>query len=283
MFWALQNSAEAATMQVGATLQLVSTPQYASGDAIPGLPTPTFTSLDPTRVTVNDAGLITAVATTNNPVPVVATLTSGGITNTDTTMVAVTDTRVALKTLSLQVLFGGTVSGDTLYTPISSFVLLSPFATDSSDAPVFGLALKYQVLDKVIANLFDTFLSTTAIGVTKIIVSTNSYGVALADTLILKVGNPMSGSFNICPTCSQLSLPTLTPSVIVIGAGGTVSWNGAETDVTFTTGVDDIPGGAVLHVPAGGQASITFPTTGTYKFTVQVTGDSGSVVVIPNT
>lgn len=283
IFWSLSNSPGAAALAVGETLQLVATPLYASGDSIPGLPTAIFTSLDPTRVTVSTTGLITGVATTDNPVAVISTLTSNGITNTDTTMVAVTSTRSPVATILLQPLYGGTVSGDTLYESYQAFDYFYPLVFDSAGQSVTGIALKLSILDPSIGNLFEGTLQTLAVGSTKIIASTNAYGVSIADTLILVVGNPMTASFNICPTCSQLSLPTLSPKVAVIGAGGTVTWSGAATTLVFNNNASDIPGGSgTLNVPAPPNSlTLTFPTPGKYHFTLG-TGDTATVAVVPN-
>lgn len=283
VFWSLANSPGAAALAVGGTLQIVATPLYPTGDSIPGLPTASFTSLDPSRVTVSSTGLVTGVAVTNNPVAVVSTLTSNGITNTDTTMVAVTATRSPVASILIQPAFAGTLSGDTLNEAYQAFDFVFTTVLDSMGNPVSGVAVKVTVLDPSIANLFDGELIAQAVGSTKIVASTNAYGISVADTVILVIGNPMSASFNICPTCSQLSLPTLSPKVAVIGAGGTVMWSGAQTTLIFNNNASDIPGGSgTLNVPAPPNSlTLTFPTPGKYHFTLG-TGDTATVAVVPN-
>lgn len=87
IFTALALTPDDAAVTIGGTVQLQATPLDQRGNAMAGLPAPTFTSSAPATAQVDAAGMVTGVAAGSATVR--ATLTHGGVTATDSASVTV--------------------------------------------------------------------------------------------------------------------------------------------------------------------------------------------------
>lgn len=87
IFTALALTPADAAVTIGGTVQLQATPLDQRGNAMAGLPAPTFTSSAPATARVDAAGMVTGVAAGSATVR--ATLTHGSVTATDSTIVTV--------------------------------------------------------------------------------------------------------------------------------------------------------------------------------------------------
>jgi hypothetical protein len=279
LIWSLKNNVGAATLSPGTTLQLATTAYTYTGDSVEGLPAPTFNSSDSDKVTVSPTGLVTAVAATTSNVNVVSSLTVDGVTHVDTTIVAVTAAAHTLKTFSIHSSYPSTTFSLGAYEPV--YVT----ATDSSDLPLYGLAVKFVSSAPRIADFLSGQLYGYAKGQTTVIASTTSFGVTKADTVTYTVTNPMSANVY-CYEHAYLPYEPafyLASNPVIIGAGGTVTWynyGNMATGITFDDSTH-VTGGNIASIPLYSSASRTFPTTGTYRFQ-DVLGDTATIVVIPN-
>jgi hypothetical protein len=287
LFWALRMNIPAATMDTGSTLQLSAVALYSSGDTIrSGIPAPTFRSLDPTRVTVSPTGVITAIKPTSTPIGVVASVTADNLTNADTTLVAVTLDHNTVDSIAITTTSGSVErDGKTWTIPVGETVILGATA-QGPGGTVSGVSVKYQSLDDIIGIVRGTQLTANARGTTQVVAMTTSYGVALTDTITIVVSNPMTGRFSVNPTASRFGLPVLSPTLIIIGEGGIITWRYASRtgteSVTFLNDVDKIPDGDIPSLPPSpGSVTRQFPTVGSYKFQIAA-GDTARVIVIPN-
>ncbi|MFN8571117.1 MAG: Ig-like domain-containing protein [Gemmatimonadaceae bacterium] len=87
-FASLALTPSSASIAVGGTVRLVATPLDAGGQTLTGLGAPAFTTTNAVIAFVNDTGLVTGVSA--GTVTVTATLTSGGVTRTASSAIAVT-------------------------------------------------------------------------------------------------------------------------------------------------------------------------------------------------
>jgi plastocyanin len=77
-----------ATVAVGGVYSLAVTPKDQFGNPVPGMPTPTFSSSDPTKATADASGLVTGVAA--GTATITASITVAGVTYRATCVVTVT-------------------------------------------------------------------------------------------------------------------------------------------------------------------------------------------------
>jgi len=273
LIWTVRADAPAVTLAVGATQQLSATALTADGAKVLGGPAATFVSKDPSRVKVTPAGSVTAVAATTAPVSVTVSLTANGITLVDTVLVAVTPVARPIKTFAFR--------PDSTRFPQGAYVTAPLVVTDSSDAPVTGLAIKFTSLDTRILRMNGTnTIMALRRGKAKLVVSTMSYGVARSDTVEYTVTNPMTASVGYYDRATLAQ--EISPLQVFVGAGGSVTFynlTGSALSVTFadTTGV---VGGNLVNVANSSVTLRTFRVPGIYNFANQ-NGVAGSVVVLP--
>jgi len=174
--WHLVINQRAVTIAVNQTLQLTTTAQNGSGVALTSLPTPTFQSTNP-GVTVNAQGVIHAIAPTTTDT-VVASLTAGGVTVVDSIPVVVTAAPYAFKSLSIQPTTGSAKVA------IGASKSVVAAASDSSDAPLYGLNIRYWVSNPYIAAVtYYGYLAGVSRGTVWVYASTTSYGVTSTDSV----------------------------------------------------------------------------------------------------
>lgn len=272
LYWSLTNDVKAAVVVVGDTQRVVATPRNAYGDAIPGLPAPTFQSVDPTKVTVTANGLVTGVAATTGT-QIIATLTAGGVTSVDTSVIAVTAQRQAIRTFSIH----PTSPADTLVI-INAIKMIPLSIMDSTGAPVTGLAVYYKSSNPVAGSILSTFVRGLSKGSATIVASTIAYGVRWTDSIRYAIIYPTTA------TIYDLDPATLSPATAVIGTGGTVTFS------NYTSGTINITFNDSTHVTNGNIASLgafasqsrTFPTAGTFVFRNTLGTEVGTIYVMGN-
>lgn len=236
------------------TLQLTATPRDALGHPMLGLPAPTFTTPDTTKVDVTADGLLTAVGVTSQ-FSVIASLTFGLVTHADTAVINVTNMPdpPMLDTLSIQ-----RVQPDSTVWPLSygaggyvfflynienirtAFGLgmsnrLTTRVRDTAGNAISGLSVDYRSLDPAVATLRrqgnPPILVPVFPGQARIVAQTTVYGVARADTLIATITLPVAAavSINRGPTGTTIfqsigNLGGVSSSDFVVTPDGIVHW-----------------------------------------------------------
>jgi hypothetical protein len=214
---------------------------------------------------------VTGVAITPG-VAVIATATIDGVTNVDTTVVAVTATRAWLKTFSVQPLLppyeNPTVA-------MNSYNPLQIVAKDSAGNSVFGLAIRYATSDPTHGLMMGTLFNAKSPGPVDVIASTMSYGVTYVDTLHYMVTH-------IKQITVQISSSVKT-YMSVIGTNGNVTWQNMLTVPVSIEFGDDAAGVGGGHIPSlspGMIATRSFPAAGTYTWRNTAGTESGTVIVL---
>jgi len=279
MFWGLRNDTRAVTVAIGGQQQLSVVPVAVDGTPIAGLPAPTFTSGDATKVTVSDDGVVTGVAETPG-VTIKMSLQAQGVTYTDSTVVAVTPGSATLKAVTITLPPGGAILG--LGDPATP---LFATAIDVNDQPIPGAAVSVVSLDpdKILLYSFGgpPMAQANVLGKTRIVASTTTYGVTKADTVEFTVQYGTSAQITIT-MFTPGAPPNMYPNAVLVGVGGTVNWFNS-TGTTFNIHFDDpagnIVGGDISALGMFGFASRQFPIAGTYKFTETGSGVTGTVIV----
>jgi hypothetical protein len=279
LLWSVTNDVGAVTMEAGTTYQLVLTPRYPAGDSVPELSPTSFVTGGPTKVTVSPTGLLTALEATDVPVQIIGTYTLDGVSVADTVMVAVTDGRERVKSLSMQ--------GVTTTIPVYTYPSATAVVTDSSDNTLYDIPVSYSSSNPAVAY-FDAYGTLTAAskGVTTLFARATAYGVTYTDSVTITIINPVSVEFDLFGSFwqEQLGFSPLSPSLGVIGVGGTVTFAAYDLDapssITFLTGGDSLPAGA--NIPEFTQDSTIGPflVPGSYLFKI-ASGDTARVVVLP--
>lgn len=273
MLWTLQADVPAVTLAVGGTQQLSATIRRIDGSVAPDAPAVKYVSANPLKVQVTASGLVTGLATTSAPVAIAQSVSRDGVTLVDTAIVSVTATAHPLKTFSVQTTSTRIPQNGTLAIPLT--------ATDSSDAPVTGLAVKYTSLNPSILNPSSGLIYAYTIGSTKFTAFTASYGVTRVDTVSLTVIYPTLVTlicYNKVTTGRDFSTTTA-----VVGVGGTINFlnvTGSPLSITFSD-PSVVAGGNIVGVGSGATPR-TFNTAGTYTFTNQSTGATGTISVRVN-
>lgn len=257
LFWSLSVSDQAVALAVGETLQITATPRYSSGAAIPDLPTPTFTSQDSGKVTVDANGVLHAVATTSG-VQIIASLQAQGITHADTIIVAVTATATPVATFSIH-----PIPPDSAVVAFNSPVFINATIQDANGNDIPGIPFAIQLTDSSRIGPLYGMLYAQGLGPVGVIATTNAYGVRLKDSVEYRVGYMLSGNVSIDSATSAF-----LPSGVKIAATGSVTWyNGSLVPASVT--FDDpahVDGGNITTIAPGDFAMRTFPTAGTYTY-----------------
>lgn len=266
----LTSDIQALNIVVGDTQRIVATARSLVGAPLRAAPPATFRSDDPTKVQVNADGLVTAVQATDG-VNIIATMTTGGVTHSDTTLVAATATRRTLKSFKL-VWNDGQPAGRV---NVGNYRYVTYSAIDENDLTVTSLIVAYKSLDPHLVQEYSGSFVSLAIGKTKVLVSANVFGVQWADTVELASFYPLSATTYAGETFGNLT---------IIGVNGTMTWwnfsyPAAPINITFTNDVDKIPGGSIASIASYELDSRSFPVAGTYNYVNTLTGAKGAVIV----
>jgi plastocyanin len=317
VFWSLTLDHRSLTLAVGSsweTQQLTATPRNSAGEALEGLPAPTFSTTNVNTVQVTQGGLLTAVGVTAGTL-VVASLTVGGVTHADTATVAVTPdpAGLVLSSFSIHPVAPDSAKfalGGTILEPIRT---LTPIALDQNGAPLLGLPVRFTSLDRRVATIdpWSGTITGLSIGSVSFVATTTAYGVTLSDTLPYAIGYPANVELEISYPRFGFKLGSFRPDEVSIGVGGVVVWRnstgGALVDITFDdpTNVGAAPEheacvvyGAPCdagNVPAFGPAADVvdfdelsrnwtrarrFNAPGTYHYRSELMGTEGTIVVV---
>jgi plastocyanin len=280
LFWSLNVNAKAVTVAVGEQQQLIATPQTINGTALTGFPKPVWTSSDPTRVTVDSTGLLTGVAETQG-ISVIATLTAQGITYVDTVPVAVTTQRAVVSRLEFSV-FGPQSIALGGYGATTFMVS----AVDAEGNEIPGVAIATSLVENGIATLYayggPAQIQASGLGQVHVVATTTSYGTTVVDTAVFPIYYTTNGNVQISSNGLPGSVAQFYPTSLVIGVGGSVTWNNYNSTpvhITFTSGGDQVDGGDVGDIEPNGAVTRTFPTVGTYSYKDTIAGQTGTVFV----
>jgi hypothetical protein len=329
-FYFLRLTPEAASLGVGQTQQLTVTPYDAGpcgGTACsiltPGNPitvagTPTFKSLDTTKVKVSSSGLVTAIGA--GTTTVIATLqdipaTGSGlpsVTRADTTAFTVTASATSFGGIALSATRAtdGAGSPDTLvvtYTDAAGATNGTQKATTTT-----GIGATVGRPQFYSSNPENATVGTTGIitgvkpGTATITATISIGGVNKTATFAVTITDPVTATFSIQQAVSGTSIlffpQTLTVSATEALAegktGAVVTWSvlaGTFTttsvpnstacfDVTFanpSAAQASVTGGASGNITTicSGTASRLFTAPGTYTFTSSTNGATGSLIV----
>lgn len=307
LFWSLTLDHRAVTLSTVApydTIQLTATPRTVKGEAITGLPTPTFTSLDLDHVQVSANGLVHAIASGSQSA-VVASLSIGNDTHVDTVIVNVTDTTPP-PVLSVFTIHPD--SGDSAKTAIDDGTTLQWRAFDPAGNPITGLSVYYATSDSTIATIdrVQGLLNPIRPGHVTLYATATAYGITKADTLPYTIGYPLLVQVNIVPEQNSAgkTVGVYQQTRLRLGPGATVLFINATaplTDVTFDnpTNVDQNDQYCAIAPSLCGGGSIAafardpndstgvsyirarqFPVPGTYPFHSTISGAKGTIVVM---
>lgn len=275
MLWSLHATVPATTIAVGGTQQLGATASLSDGTTASSTPTVTYVSTDPTRVQVTSSGLVTGLGVTATAVPVIESVVTPGLTLVDTTFVGVTATAHPLKLFTLH-----PQPGDSNRVTMQNSRLIPLTATDLSDAPVAGLAVKYTSLNPSIFYISGNYVVGSMVGTAKLIASTLAYGVQWTDTVDFAVSNPLLG-YLYCYTNTAGGC-TFYTSLTVIGVGGEIDFtNFSAGPMTLTfNDPSTITGGNIVDAAKSSTSVRVFTAAGTYK-AQDPYGNSTTILVLP--
>lgn len=280
MFWGVSNDVRATTVAVNGTQKVTSRAYDYAGNWIDDAPPVLYVSRDSTKVRVSQDGTITGVRVSSGTL-VLASIQIDNMTHADTTVVNVTAAPAVLDTFSIH----PPVTTSTLI-HVGRTLTLPVTAKDNHGVALAGLAVVFTSLDTNVAtvNFTSGLVSAKKLGTTQIVGTTTSYGTTKSDTVTVTTGYPLSGTV----TFGSVAYPyAFVPGTIEIAAGGSVAFQNSSkqqlgvadsVDITFTSGVENIPGGNIPVFISGGQ-SRTFPVAGTYTFINSYGGQTGKVIV----
>lgn len=241
-YWQLALNHHAVTLSLTApydTTQLVATPKTVSGSAITGQPMATFTTSDANTVSVSSTGVLTAHQV-GAGVTVVAKLTIGALTLTDTAIVNVNNVPSpppVLTTLSIH-----PAEGDSAKVAAGFFGYLAPTVLDANGNPLSNVAVRVWSTDTT-RLIIDQYGDLTGVGPGQVMVYAEAmaYGVAKIDSLEYTVGQPIFATEVILartPTNSLTPLSYFSPTALTVGVGAHVIWlnySKQPVDIVFDT------------------------------------------------
>jgi hypothetical protein len=284
-FWSVSLNQHAVSLALTPgenTIQLHAVPLNANGDSLAGLGAVRYTAGD-SSVTVDSNGFVTAQYTSSgNQSFVVASLTDTAqrVTLADTCFIQVTTTApaVSLATFSIQPL-----AGDSAITSVNGSYTIRAHATDTDDNDFTSMITYFSVSDPTMATIDRLTGKTyfTRTGHITFYATTWAYGVARQDSLPFTVIAPSNAQVSVLavtPTGSKKPTLTFWPSVVTIGAGGSVYWANnskkdsidvifddpthVETDTAFVSALADLYGYTMPVSSPGNIAPFFADTTG---------------------
>ncbi|HEX8245541.1 MAG TPA: Ig-like domain-containing protein, partial [Longimicrobium sp.] len=169
------------SVEVGGTFQLTATPHDGAGNALNGMPAPTYTSSDPAKATVNADGVVTGVAP--GAVTIRAVMAAGGVTDTATAALTITTPAPPAATfasLALTPDAGTVAAGGTLQ--------LQATPRDQAGAAMSGLpAASWSTSDPAKATVAGGVVTGVAAGTATITASLTWGGVTRTATALVTV------------------------------------------------------------------------------------------------
>lgn len=314
LFWGLRNDHRAVTLSTVApydTLRIRAVPHDAAGRPLSLEGTITYTSAQPARAVVSDAGLIRAIAPGTN-VYVISELVAGNVRHVDTTVVNVTThaTPPTVARFSAQpvapdsarwVIHHGEM-------PLIGFDKRLPLKIeDAAGTPVTGVAVRYTSSDPALAPIHPLTgaLLSKRVGRATFTAEATIYGTRWKDSVEFAFDWPAYWSVSIYNHNMGTPKPPsfyYDPTYVRIGKGGTVAFRSyamvpVEVEFDDPTHVEErttlrcayaaVDPGGRGNIASFGDATINlnhcrsrrFPVPGVYKFRVLPGGPVGTIVV----
>jgi hypothetical protein len=293
LFWSLtldQHAVNLSTVSPYDTAHIVATPRTSDGNVYPNAPAVQYASSDLEHVQVSADGQLQAIAP-GLSIPVVATMSVGNLTHSDTVMVDVVGDSAppVLQSLSIHPVppdsaIWGANALENLTFVGSRFVV----AHDDAGNPLSGFSIYFHSSDTTIATIDRSTgeLNGKRPGQVTIIASTLAFGLARADTIPFTITLPAFMAISIAPPPGTTETNiTTSPSVASIAAGGTIlfiDFNRYQISVTFPdpsviaedqlvcfcgSGNIDLWGADTVDINNDFRAR-SFPVAGTYVYTV---------------
>ena len=308
LFWSLtldQHAVNLSTVAPYDTAHIVATPRTSDGNLYPNGPAVQYVSSDLEHVQVSADGELQAIAP-GLGIPVVATMSVGNLTHSDTVMVDVVSDSVppVLESFSIHPVppdsaIWGANALENLTFVGSRFVV----AHDDAGNPLSGFSIYFHSSDSTIATIDRNTgeLNGKRPGQVTIIASTLAFGVARADTLPFTITMPPFMAVSIAPPPGTTG-PNIvaSPSIATIAAGGTIlfiDFNLYQISITFPdpsviaedqlvcfcgSGNIDLWGADTVDINNDFRGR-SFPVAGTYVYTVHGGPNAltGTIVVEP--
>jgi len=303
-----------AIMAVGDTMSLTVT-----GHTLSGAPIASFDSIqyvfqnpsDSVAVHISANGLVTALSPSGvgSPIYVQVMVFKDGLARADVAILQVTDHAIAGATLSIQ-----PGPSDSTRLAVGNDKFIVPVIQNAAGDQQVGFpAVRYEVSDSTVMQCYiPDFMSTPTVnerqlttsscgghrvnldvihgnvpGTAWVIASVRVYGVALRDSVLYTVTNPVIEYVVFSPT--NLALGGLSTNTYIITPGGSmVFYNGFDPSTgAMVSWVFDDPSAATATNPPATDGDTTgnvssiggglfstrlFPTAGTYPWTATVTG-----------
>lgn len=308
LFWSLTLDEHAVNLSTVApydTAHIVATPRTSDGSVYPNGADVKYVSSDLEHVQVSADGELQAIAP-GIGIPVVATMSVGNLTHSDTVMVDVVSDSAppVLESLSIHPVppdsaVWGANALENLTFVGSRFVV----AHDDAGNPLSGFSIYFHSSDTTIATIDRSTgeLNGKRPGLVTLIASTRAFGVAKADTLPFTITMPPFMAVSIAPPPGTTG-PNIvsSPSVATIAAGGTIlfiDFNLYQISITFPdpsviaedqlvcfcgAGNIDLWGADTVDINNDFRGR-SFPVAGTYVYTVHGGPNAltGTIVVEP--
>jgi len=307
LFWSLQLDQHAlnlSTVSPYDTVRILATPLNSAGQAMTNEHAVTYVTGDPARVQVDSTGLVRAIGE-GTAIPIVATLTDGNLTHTDTALVNIVGDSVPflLQSFSIHpVPPDSTIwNANDLQTWFGPKMIIAHDA--QGDTLPSSLAIYFWSSDTTIATIDRSSgaLSGKRPGQVTVVSQTDAFGVAKADTIPFIITMPAFTTVYIAQPYAGAPTVIASPSPIEIAQGGTVAFfdftlnqltvtfddsaNGAEDELFCHCGAGNIPlwgGDTSADWYDLDQRGRSFPVAGTYTYHVAGLGSTtGSIIVDP--
>jgi hypothetical protein len=308
LFWSLTLDEHAVNLSTVApydTAHIVATPRTSDGSVYPNATDVKYVSSDLEHVQVSADGQLQAISP-GLGIPVVATMSVGNLTHSDTVIVDVVSDSAppVLESLSIHpvppdsAIWGANALENLMFVG-SRFVV----AHDDAGNPLSGFSIYFHSSDTTIATIDRNTgeLNGKRPGQVTIIASTRAFGVAKADTLPFTITMPAFMAVIIAPPPGTTGPNLVTsPTVATIAAGGTIlfmDFSLSQINITFPdpsviaedqlvcfcgSGNIDTYGADTVNLDNDFKGR-SFPVAGTYVYTVHGGPNAltGTIVVEP--
>jgi hypothetical protein len=239
VLWALALNHRGITLSTVApydTIQLTATPLTVNGQPLTGLPAPIFTSLDLQHVQVSAKGLVHAIGVTTGA-EVIASVSSGNDTQTDTAVINVTDTTTPPV---LSVFTIHPASGDSTKVAVDATPTITARAYDSAGDSISGLSVYYATSDSLVAAIgrssgfFNPYRPGSHVTV---YATATAYGITKSDSVRYTIGYPTLLATVITPEKDSTgrAIVVFVPDKFVGGPGAMIEFTNLSAPLTGVT------------------------------------------------
>jgi len=239
-----------------------------------------FTSADSTRVRVDTAGLLTALAVTTQPLRVIGAVTHRGVTIADTVYVVVTATATPVVAMTLQPVPPDSAKGAQL----SSKVLRGTF-TKAAGGTVNTPYVYLSVQSRTLAQLTPLTQAFTPrrVGPLWVYGSASVYGVQFTDSVRIDVSDPIAQTVYMAPATGTTASVASTGVVLYLALNGTASFFNGTSQAGIGVTLSDptaFTGGDIPSIGASASVTRKAIKAGRYTWTLSSTPAlSGTIVV----